>query len=232
MQLKCQSCGHELHSRDVDFSALKASCRHCGWQLGGGEGSAYRRVTTTAVERVADAPVASRPLPYLPNSITVSEWGSGDEALLEVSIEPRHRWALLVVIPVALLQLALLWHAGGSLALMAAPFGLVLIYAASVQLGNTRQLFVSRESLTVSSSPVPWPRREVPISDIRQLWVEEYVNQDHLVNYRLRARLRRKDIVLVDRLETASAALHLERRIEEHMGIVDVPVFGEIDAPR
>ena len=232
MQLKCQSCGHELHPRDVDFSELRASCRHCGWQLGGAEGSAYRRVAAANVERVDQPPPTSRPLPPLPSGITVTEWGSGDDAFLEVNIEPAQRWALLFLVPVFFGQLALLGYVGGSLAFMIAPFWCLLIYVISVHLGNTRHVYVTHSAVTMSSSPLPWPRREIPVSEIEQLWVDETRDRNRNVTYRLRARLGQKDIVIVNLLEDVNGALHLERRIEERLGIVDVPVLGEIDAPR
>lgn len=234
MQLACKSCGHELHSSDVDFEALRASCRHCGWQLGGGAETAYRTALAATPDDAPkeNEPPPSRPLPWLPSYITVTEWGSGAERMLEINIKPRQRWAVFLLVPLLLFQVAILVVVGKGVPLVVAPFYMVLGYALAAYMGNRRHVYVSKDTLSVTSSPLPWFTTRIPVGDLVQLWVDEMMLRDGGTAYRLRAKLRHRDVILVDMLDDASGALHLERRIEEMLGIADVPVPGEIDAPR
>lgn len=228
MQLECQSCGHALHGRDVDFHALRASCRHCGWQLGG-DSSVYRKPTHATPSTDDEEPVSRPvPMPFLPHNIGVTEEGSGRRKALEIVIVPDERRQFYLVLPVAIggMLMMLLVLPPLYVGLLLAVW-LSLFYVAAVYRFNARHLYVSHDAITVSFSPLPWFTRRVAVEDLEQLWVDEHRDQHRRLRYRLRARLKRKDIVLVDHLAEPSGALHLERRIEKMLGIADRPVEGE-----
>jgi hypothetical protein len=87
---------------------------------------------------------------------------------------------------------------------------------------------VARGELEVSYWPFPRPAKRIDIVNLDQLWVDEQINRGDNT-HRLRARLEGgKDVTLVDQLPEPFGALHLERRIEDLLGIVDRPVYGEI----
>lgn len=165
-------------------------------------------------------------MPWLPSYVTVDELPGGR---LEIVIRESRLWRFFVCI---LLLAAFVWIQ--YLDDRVTPLAAVLVYLGMVWLmgvftANTRTLHVSRAALRVSHSPFPWIGRHVPARDLEQLWVdEEHHRNDY--TYRLRARVRGRNITLVRFIPDASAALHLERRIEQFLGIADRPVEGEIIA--
>lgn len=228
--LKCRSCGVDLHARDVDFDTLRASCRACGWQVGG-PSTAYRQgaVKEAAPTSASVAPAPSTPLPWLPPYVTVDDLPGGELAIV---IRESRLWrfylAMILFALLAWLQYRMHEPAGGDLL-----FGVLvlacMVWAVGVIGANTRTVVVERNVLRVSHAPFPWFGRVVPVGDLEQLWVDEQSHRDD-ITYRLRARVRGKDVTLVRFIPDASAALHLERRIEQRLGIVDRPVAGEISA--
>lgn len=172
-------------------------------------------------------------MPPLPHFISIDEWGANDERFLEVNIRPEARWRLFLIVPLFSMIYALMWwRIDGAMAFGLLPLFVAGVYGAAVQFANTTHLYVSHGSLVVSSSPFPWVRREIPAADIQQLWVSEVKDKHGNSTYRLCARTTNKVVILADTHDDPGGALHLERRIEERLGIVDVPVAGEIDAAR
>jgi hypothetical protein len=218
----------------VDFDALRASCRHCGWQLGG-SGGAYRAVLgrgpSDPEPGSSPAPELQRRLPPLPHFVTVVEGGSERMPTLEVTINPRARWRLLLVALPLAAQLWLLWDIGRGFAVSALIWFAVL-YLLAANIANVVQIRVTTGMLLVTHSPFPWPSKRIPVSQLEQLWVDEQLTRNGSTMFRLLARAQNKDVVLVDRFDDPSGALHLEQRIEKMLGIADVPIRGEIDVQR
>ena len=230
MQLTCKQCGAELHARDVDFDALRASCRACGWQVGGAQQGAYR---DRGVEEVTRGPVEKKdtprlPLPPLPHNIAIVEASEGAIERLVVEIRPERLWRMVLI------ALVLGVQGASYVVLRRAPLALavviftVVIWISGALMGNRRTLTVERGQLRVSFWPFPRPSKTIEVTDLEQLWVDEYVYRG-ATTYRLLARTTNgKRVVLVDQLTQPTGALHLERRIEELLGIVDKPVSGEV----
>jgi len=231
VQLTCKRCGAELHARDVDFEALRATCRSCGWQIGGAQQGVYRErgreEDSRAIEKKSeDAPRI--PLPPLPHNITIVEDSAGVVERLVVEIRPERMWRIYLIVALLSLQWGTYVLLRGMPPWIALAIFVPVVWGVGAFMGNTRTLTVERGQLRVEHRPFPRPSKVIEITDLDQLWVDEYVYKQD-VTYRLRARTRNgKDQVLVDQLTQPTGALHLERRIEELLGIVDKPVAGEV----
>ena len=87
------------------------------------------------------------------------------------------------------------------------------------------------DGIRVDPGPLPWfGSRVIPRAAVEQLWVavrESAAEGSRQTYYELRARTPRGDVELVTDIESAQAALYLEKVIEDHLGVVDVPVLGQ-----
>jgi hypothetical protein len=232
--LKCGSCGIELHGRDVDFDALRASCRRCGWQLG--RKGAYRQPVARAADASdVDMPEdrvspsvsqsASKPalLPWLPPYITVSE----SPGRLDVVVRESRLWRFVLAEILMVIMIWLQMELRGMTLWFAVPWFLIVTWIVGIMSANTRTLRIVRGELTVRHAPFPWFGKRVAVDDLEQLWVDEQSHRGD-ITYRLRARARGRDMTLVAFIPDAPGALHLERRIETMLDIADLPVAGEI----
>ena len=244
MQLKCRSCNAELHPRDVDFDALRATCRRCGWQLGGDQQrSPYRAVVaadrdaTAASDDDYQAPAAetrrqavqlAQRIPPMPHYITVDERGQGPKGgSLLITVAP-HRW----VQGIFGLFVMALWAAILYLQARPIPWALVgpalavgVLYIMTILVNHT-DVTVAGGVLQVRHRPLPWPGRRLSTDGLVQLYVDERVHKNQR-SYALCAKWRDKTITLVRGLREPQGALFLERKVETYLGIVDRPVDGE-----
>lgn len=230
VQLTCKQCGAELHARDVDFDALRASCRACGWQIGGARQGAYRdRAVEEATRSLIDESESQRvPLPPLPHNISIVSASEGAVERLVVEIQPERLWRVVLVALVVALQGASYVVLRRAPILLAVGTFAFVTWISGAFMGNRRTLTVERGQLRVAFWPFPRPAKTIEVTELDQLWVDEYVHRGD-TTYRLLARKKDgKRVVLVDQLTEPTGALHLERRIEELLGIVDKPVSGEV----
>lgn len=229
VQLTCKRCGAALHARDVDFDALRASCRACGWQVGGMQQGAYRERGEERRTPVLNEDEPPRvPLPPLPHNVAIVEAPQGAVERLVVEIRPERIWRMVLVVSILVLQGASYVALRGMPVVLAVVLGVVVTWISGAFMGNRRILTVERGQLQVSFWPFPRPSKTIDVTELDQLWVDEYSYRGD-VTYRLLARTKGgKKVVLVDQLTQPTGALHLERRIEELLGIVDKPVSGEV----
>jgi hypothetical protein len=113
-------------------------------------------------------------------------------------------------------------------------------YMALLQLINHTRIEASpRRGLQVRHGPLPWftPSLTVDMREIRQLYGLRYENQTHRAGgndtYELRVLSQDgSSRLLVGRELSREQVLFLERTLEEHLGIVDEHVSGELTKPR
>ena len=114
-------------------------------------------------------------------------------------------------------------------------FGLFVCVFTYFLVNHTR-IEVRRGVLSIRHYPLPAPgSRELRVDDIDQLFTREHVSTDSdgdsSYSYQIWALLRspKKPIRLISGLNKPEQALYLEQSLEEHLGIVDRPVAGELD---
>ena len=247
MQLRCKSCGRELHARDVDFEALDASCRHCGWRFGTPI-APYRSAPEHVDDRVSDPleedgqepvrPLSQR-LPW-PAGVLVRR--SAGRGRIRFTLHPRAPRPLVLAAAVltatlAALAIGVAWQVGATspvLLVSVAISPLFGAYATTALARNHVVVSADPDGIRVDPGPLPWfGSRVLPRASIEQLWVavrESAAEGGRRTYYELRARTPAGDVELVSDIESARAALYLEKVIEDHLGVVDVPIFGQYNA--
>jgi hypothetical protein len=112
--------------------------------------------------------------------------------------------------------------------------GVGITYSALANLLNRTVLTVTRGTLRVKHSPLPWyPAPTIPTRDLEQLYVERAVSHTKngtTVRWILRAVTREHTgLKVLPALDELSQALWLEQEIEDVLGIRDRPVAGEYE---
>jgi hypothetical protein len=114
---------------------------------------------------------------------------------------------------------------------------LILIgYLPIAQLINKTVIEVNRNTLNLFFEPLPWPgKKSFASDDVSQIYCKEDSRRksgsgaDRKPTYTVNGILKNgNDLVLVAWLETPEQARFIEQSIEEHLGIVDRPVAGEL----
>ena len=124
--------------------------------------------------------------------------------------------------------------------LMHVAVGIGLTYYTVCLFFNKTFFTIDDKTLKIKHAPLPWPgNREIPTSDIKQLYVKEKVSNGEngkSYTYALRTILKNdEDVKLISEKElglssSASSVKMLERKIEKFLGIQDYSVEGEYDA--
>jgi hypothetical protein len=97
---------------------------------------------------------------------------------------------------------------------------------------NKTHIRADQRTLSVKHGPLPWPKgnKEIAIRNLQQLFVQEKSGNKGHKYHILSAQL--KDGKILTLLPNVSATpeelLHLERSIEDYVGIPDHPVIGEM----
>ena len=114
--------------------------------------------------------------------------------------------------------------------------GIGLTYYTICGFVNKTVISVREGKLKIKSSPMPWPgaNKNISVDDIKQLYVKETVNRGKngstTYSYSLRYHSTgKRDKLLVSGyiLNSAEDAMYLEKKIEQFLGIADMPVQGE-----
>ncbi len=174
------------------------------------------------------------PLPDLPDHMSVIS----EDPRLRIEIRPRFAFLYVPAVAMHMLGLGLIARdmmlgVGGMV--LATPLALAGIWWLGVHLVNTRRVVVERGLLEVTSSPFPERKKRVRVSDLTQLWVDEHrslFRDRRRPEYRLRALVGDRHVTLIGNFEAPLGLLYLERRIEDRLGISDVPHAEEIDPTR
>lgn len=111
--------------------------------------------------------------------------------------------------------------------------GIGLTYFALAGFYNRTLLLVGEGKLSIQHVPLPWPGNKVlQSSDLIQLYSEERVIRTRngtQLKYKLNAITREnKKMTLLSNLTAPDQVRFLERKLEEYLGITDVPVEGEM----
>ena len=235
MQLNCRNCGKPIAAADVNIELAIAKCMACNSvfnfadQLGAKAGLAARR-----------------PEVPMPGGITVDQWGP--------QLKIVRRWFSPVIIFLIFFCIAwdsflVFWYAmafsdlnGGGMGWMMIIFpvahvavGVGLTYFTIAGILNKTKLSVDVGQLTVRHGPLPWPgNRTLTTDELDQLYCTEHISRSgnstsSSTSYRVNVATRDgKKIKLLSGLSDADQALYIEQKIEEHLGIEDRPVGGEI----
>jgi hypothetical protein len=237
MQLRCQSCGYELHAADVDFDELDATCRHCGWRFGAPT-APYRSAPVEVAPRVAAAvrqPLSQR-LPW-PAGVSVEH----DERLGRIRLSvhlrpvgPLVHAALFLTFAFFVVAVGLIVDRGASeplLLLVVVSLSLLGAYASAALARNHLVVSADADGIRVEPKPLPWfGARVIPRFALEQLWVavrESSEAGSRRTYYELRARTARGDVELITEIDSAQAALYLEKVMEDHLGVEDARVLGQ-----
>jgi hypothetical protein len=197
-------------------------------------------------------PMVRRVVP-MPSNLTVHEDAAASPGYREAAA-PRglvivRRWYnlgawFLLVFAAIWLGILSRWYLNGPATLTTYLFplahlaaGLGILYVAIAGFTNRTTIAVRGEQLSVRHGPLPWwGNKDVAVGDLAQLYTEEQVTESKggpTRTYHLGAVLRDGGRVrLVANLEQPEQALWLEQRLEEHLGIADVPVLGEYAGAR
>ncbi|MFO0761644.1 MAG: hypothetical protein U0359_34700 [Byssovorax sp.] len=247
MDLTCKDCGAAIDAANTHLDGRLAECPACQRALDAPPHLGH-------VE--AEAPLDwIRPRVPMPEGISIVEDAGGERAPGSYRHGPGGpgrlvivlRWISgnflgLLVICFGLDLLGLLTWRGdivvegsvfaGSVMLVAAAF---LNYALIARLLNRTWIIADRGKLTIRHAPVPWATtRTIQVADLAQLFCKKVVMQGtdgapDTFTYTLAAvTTNGEQIDLVDDLPEVDQALFLEQRLEERLGIADVPVAGEV----
>ncbi len=112
--------------------------------------------------------------------------------------------------------------------------GLGVTYYAIAGWLNRTHILVGRGKVTVRHRPIPWfGNAEIDASKLKQLYAQERVIQSRrgrsTSTFEVRAVTHDgRNTTLVSSLGSEEQALSIEREIERHLGIQDIPVVGQI----
>ena len=111
--------------------------------------------------------------------------------------------------------------------------GIGLTYFALAGFYNKTLVLVGEGKLSIQHVPLPWPgNRVLQAADLVQLYSKERVIRTRngpQMKYQLNAITREnKTITLMSNLTAPDQVRYLEHKLEEYLGITDVPVQGEM----
>jgi hypothetical protein len=111
--------------------------------------------------------------------------------------------------------------------------GIGITYYALAGFYNKTLVLVGQGKLTIQHVPLPWPgNRVLQAADISQLYSQERIIRTRngtQIKYQLNAITREnKKISLMSNLTAPDQVRFLEHKLEEYLGITDVPVEGEM----
>ena len=111
--------------------------------------------------------------------------------------------------------------------------GIGITYFALAGFYNKTLVLAGEGKLTIQHVPLPWPgNRVLQAADLTQLYSEERVIRTRngtQMKYQLNAITRgNKKIALLSNLTAPDQVRFLEHKLEEYLGIADIPVEGEM----
>lgn len=227
MLLSCPSCRATIPADDVHLPSGRAKCRACN--------AVFRLAGADA----AEAPAIPRARAPRPKGIAEIPGAEG------VAYERRwwgYQFLFMVFFCILWDGFLVFWYAmalsEGNLVMLAFPLlhlaaGIGITYYTVCGFVNRTVVRVDRDRLTVRHGPLPWPgNRDLPVASIRQLYTEMQTHRGKngtTVSYRLSAVLDDgSSVKLLSGIDSAAVPRYLEQEIEDRIGIVNVPVVGEL----
>jgi len=234
MKLSCPFCGSAIAARDINVQSLHACCIRCG--------KVFYFTPPGGMDNRGDN---GKPVIEKPRWFSVSH--DGDTLIITFTWSKDAAYGSLVV--------TCIWN--GFLffvlthilsAMLAAQYylmimvilvffvvpGIYLIYTTLVLLLNRMTISVNNRTVEVQHSPLPWLGNTVIVSaQIEQVFcnlssgLQLYNNRRE--GFDVLACMKNGECVkLISGLERPTHALFVEQEIEQHLGIPDQPVVGEI----
>jgi hypothetical protein len=237
MKLSCPGCGKPIPAENMNLDRAIAKCIGCDAvfsfadKLDGGAAIEARR---------------QRPEAPLPRGITVDAWGS-DLTITRRWFSPALFflvffclfWNGFLVVWYSMLFFGPLHEEGAAVLpfllfpLLFVAIGVFLTYFTICGFINRTVIRAGSGQLSVRHGPLPWPGNvSLFTNDVHQLYCTEDVHRGRnttSVTYRLNL-LTRDDrkIKLISGLNDADQGIFMEQKIEEHLGIKDRRVSGEM----
>jgi predicted Zn finger-like uncharacterized protein len=242
MRVSCPSCGASVSADDVNITRMVAKCRACQ--------SVFSFEAQLQSAPVAAAPAPARelaavmevqregPAPATAGDYRTAQGGVGRLRIVRRWYKPEH-WGLLFF-AIAWNSFLVFWISGvlsapGGIAMALfsvahVAVGIAITYTALTGLFNRTVIEVDAGGLSVRHGPIPAKgNRDIALSDLRQLFTVEIAGNKGVRTYELHAVVRNgPTVTIATGLSDTRQALFLERTIEDHVGIVDQPVAGEM----
>jgi hypothetical protein len=237
MQVVCASCQVPVLTEDVNVVRVVAKCRACG--------AVFSFDDQLGAPPTAEAPRAPALVVPMPPGIVVQREGTPSDGIYR-SAETRalvitRRWftkdalfllMVALVIDVTLVVWSGLFFTRGGpwimvLFLLSLLFvGWLVSYEALCRLFNRSIIRVGGGLLTVRHGPIPAGKaRDVPVEEVRQLYVEEIVGSKGAKSYNVQIVLTTgPTLTLVTELQSPLQARFLEQTVEDHLRLPDEPM--------
>lgn len=234
LDLVCDSCGSDIHGKDININSSLAKCGKCN------------TVFSIKEDHFFTEERAGRPEMIMPEGTDVLELSESLDIRLDwLKSHPRGTLGFLTFFT-ALWNGILVMIAGGALfsgAFDMLPFmsihilvGVGLMYYLSMVYFNYTDIIVTTSYLSINHRPIKNPfkkGKEIRSTDIDQLYVSKYVSSTTNGNpnyaYGLYAILKtnKRKILLVKGMNRETQ-LYLEQEIERYLKIKDRPVADSI----
>lgn len=213
-----------MRSGDVDPATLSARCAACGWSFGG-SGTPFR-APPTAPTSAAPLAIDEGELGPPPPKVAVVFEAPGEPISLILQVDTRQRLAggVLVAYGISTLLVILGVGVGGLLPLLFTTLPLSLLGV--VLFLNQTVLEVGPEVIEITHTPFPLRRRRLTRKGLLQLCVEQKRGRNGKY-FAVTALHEEGQKPLLGLAPDAASARYIERKLERHLGIVDLPVAGE-----
>ncbi len=238
--LRCPACGTAIGKQDMDLATGTALCGACGDIVDVPELQA-----DAAPPTVPEVP--ERPLPPMPEGFQVVE----DASRLEITFRWWHwKFLFLAFFCVFWDGFLVVWYGLGlgmltsgtmgggegvmfSFPLIHVAVGVALTWYTVAGFVNRTKVTVADGGVSIAFHPMWWPgQKTIVTSQITQLYAKRHVRRTKngtTITYAVHVEDRRGvHVKLLGGLITPERAQWLERRIEQHLGIADRPIAGEI----
>lgn len=237
MKISCPKCRQPIPADDVHLDSSLAKCHGCSAVF-----DFTDQVPRSARPRDARR---SREVVAQPRGIDVADDGWGGLTITRRWFSPLVVFLLLFVIfwdgfLVVWYSIGLSTDEAGSgkammllFPLLHVAVGLGLTYFVVAGFVNKTTIQCRDGRLTLAHGPLPWPGAcDIDAGELEQLYVREKISRGrHGTNRIYQVRMKTKtghDKKLVSTLTDAEQALYIEQQIEDHLGIADRAVRGEM----
>lgn len=225
----CPSCRAVLDPAAIDRERDIATCGNCGRLV---DLRAAPPTATGATASSSSAAARTRPVVQLPDGMTVSvKTGGAGLTIRRRWLRGKH-WVMLLAFAAVTVVIAHFWLTQGSSTWLVIATLLVASWNYNLLCMFVDQTVVSatHEGVDVRHGPLPSPfglRRTLRKRDIRQLYAAKHGG---LFSVRAQLATDGTNQMLVAPLVTSEQALFVEQQLELALGIVDVPIEGELGA--
>ncbi|MEM7179954.1 MAG: hypothetical protein AAF518_03505 [Spirochaetota bacterium] len=243
MKLNCPECGHPIVAEDINLSTVLAKCSNCHavFSFAGDIQKKPVRTLSSSDEFFASHSYSEkeRPMVPLPKGIEFAQSPDG--------LTIQFRWFRWTYVFMAFFSLfwngfmaVWMWititqgiYAFSIFGCLHAGVGIYLAYNTITGFFNKTIIKANRQTLSIRHTPLPWPgKRDIDSQDLSQLYSKAAISRNRnstSVSYQVHAIAKNNThISLVKNLESSEQALYIEQAIENHLGIEDRAVKGEI----